>query len=105
MGCLCLENRAEEQDEQWNEVLLNLDQMPYEQLREVYAKLNDAERRVSYKRRILHGRIDIVKAEMMKKIKQDYRSSTVSPDKLAEILAKGVVGRKPSTDVTEEPLF
>lgn len=102
---MCLSGQTEEQDEKWNEILLNLEQMDYKQLRDIHATLNEEERRVSYKRRILHGRIDIIKAELMKKIKQDYQSGSVSPDKLAEILAKGGLNKRPSLDVTKEPLF
>lgn len=102
---MSIEDLADQQDEKWNEVLLSLDQMDYDQLRDVYAKLNEEERRVSYKRRILHGRIDIIKSEMMKKIKEDYQSSAVAPDKLAQILSEGGSDKRPSPDVTSEPMF
>jgi hypothetical protein len=52
-------------------------------------KLTDEEQEVSYRRRLLHGRIDMLKAEVVarKKEKPSSALDDVDVDKLAEILA------------------
>jgi hypothetical protein len=40
-----------------------------EQLRALIAELTDEERELSYRRRLLHGRIDILRAELVSRLK------------------------------------
>ena len=54
--------------------------------------LMDEEREVSYRRRILHGKIDILRAELQARLKKDVGEGKsplhdIDVDKLAEILA------------------
>lgn len=87
----------EDFDEDLDEALLNLEQKSTEELRELLGALKTEEQKVSYRRRVLHGRIDIMRAELVRRLK-DQRSSgeeliTGSDvDKLIEILASDLRG-------------
>lgn len=73
-------------------------------LTEVRARRDDAaqeETDLSYLRRLLHGRIDIVKAEQ--KRRAEGGSSSVV-ERLAEILADNAVGRAPAGAGRHQPL-
>ncbi len=79
----------------------HLDQLD---LAEVRGRRDDAaqeETDLSYLRRLLHGRIDIVKAEQ--KRRSEGGSSSVV-ERLAEILADNVVGPAPSGSGRHQPL-
>jgi hypothetical protein len=81
--------------------VLHLDQLD---LAEVRGRRDDAaqeETDLSYLRRLLHGRIDIVKAEQ--KRRSEGGSSSVV-ERLAEILADNVVGPTPSGSGRHQPL-
>ena len=61
-----------------------------EQLKELVEKLEEEEREVSYRRRVLHGRIDLLRAEYVARIQKSGGKSVldeVDVDKLTEILA------------------
>jgi hypothetical protein len=45
--------------------------MSNEELKELIGQLTDEEREVSYRRRLLHGKIDILRAELVGRLKQD----------------------------------
>lgn len=51
------------------------------------AKLTEEEQEVSYRRRLLHGRIDMLRTEYVARKKKDPSLDEVDLDKLAEILA------------------
>jgi hypothetical protein len=73
-------------------------------LAEVRGRRDDAaqeETDLSYLRRLLHGRIDIVKAEQKRRL-EGGSSSVV--ERLAEILADNVVGTVPSGSGRHQPL-
>lgn len=79
-----------------------------EELKDLLEKYYSEEERISYKRRILHGKIDILRAELIRRLtdkrKRGEKLFTKSDiDKLSEILARGAAGvsRKP----IEEDLF
>ncbi|MGV8082563.1 MAG: hypothetical protein AB2L09_02850 [Coriobacteriia bacterium] len=57
--------------EQTDDVLLGLQDKSNEELHELLDKLYAKEQRVSYKRRILHGQIDILRAELVRRLKAD----------------------------------
>ena len=75
------------------EALPDLKSLSDEELRDLIAKLVQDEHEVSYQRRILHGRIDILKAELQSRLQQQLGEEGSSPlyevdiDKLAAILA------------------
>ena len=63
-----------------------------EELRQLIDELTTEERDVSYRRRLLHGKIDILRAELVSRLRQKREAgeSVISGDdvkKLTEILA------------------
>jgi hypothetical protein len=73
------------------EALPDLESLSDQELRDLIHRLMDDERRVSYERRILHGKIDILRAELQARLKKDVGEGKsplheVDVDKLAEIL-------------------
>jgi hypothetical protein len=59
------------------------------ELKELIDKLTQEEGEVSYRRRILHGKIDILRAELVARLQQSEGRSVleqVDAEKLAEIL-------------------
>jgi anti-sigma-K factor RsiG len=74
------------------EALPDLESLSDQELRDLIHRLMDDERRVSYERRILHGKIDILRAELQARLKKDVGEGKsplheVDVDRLAEILA------------------
>ena len=73
-----------------------------EELRSVIDQYTKEEQEVSYKRRILHGRIDILRAELVNRLRvsRESGSSLISGadvEKLSNILAgRGVGGEGPA---------
>ena len=60
-----------------------------EELKELIHQLTEEEQEVSYRRRILHGKIDILRAELVARLQESEGKSVldqVDPGKLAEIL-------------------
>jgi RsiG-like len=65
--------------------------MSDEELKELIAELANEEREVSYRRRVLHGRIDILRAELVNrlKVKRESGDATITGadvQQLTEIL-------------------
>jgi hypothetical protein len=54
--------------------------MSDEELKELIRDLTDEEREVSYRRRVLHGKIDILRAELVNrlKVKREAGDATIS---------------------------
>ncbi len=75
------------------EALPDLTGLPDAQLKQMIEDLKQAERDVSMQRRLLHGRIDILRQELVRRLatKEDGELSVVDVDALARILA-GRVG-------------
>lgn len=74
------------------ETTLNITSMSDEELRELIDKLTAEEQEVSYHRRILHGQIDLLRAELVNRLrdeKPDPESLIQGADvaKLSQILA------------------
>ena len=55
--------------------------MSDEELKETIERLTDEEREVSYRRRVLHGQIDILRAELVNRLKskREGGETTCSP--------------------------
>jgi hypothetical protein len=68
------------------ELLLNIQKYSDEQLRATADKLAVEEREVSKRRRILHGEIDIVRAEMVRRKRDKHRAGE-------SIVSDGDIGR------------
>ena len=63
-----------------------------QELKELIDKLTEEENEISYKRRVLHGKIDILRAELVNRLRQkrEQGASLISGDdvrQLTEILA------------------
>jgi hypothetical protein len=74
------------------EALPDLESLSDQELRDLIQSLMEQERSVSYERRILHGKIDILRAELQARLKKEVGEGRgplheVDVDKLAEILA------------------
>jgi hypothetical protein len=61
-----------------------------DQLKQLIGELQEQEREVSYQRRLLHGKIDILRAELVARLQTSGGKSVldqVDVDRLTEILA------------------
>jgi hypothetical protein len=68
----------------------DLQSLSDEQLKELISKLEEEEREVSYRRRVLHGRIDLLRTELVARLQKTGGKSVLEGadvDKLTEILA------------------
>lgn len=86
--------------------LLNLRERTIDELRALLDDLYAEEQRVSYRRRVLHGKIDILRAELVRRLKEDRVSgkgvvSGGDIERLIEILANDLRGVS-RFDVTED---
>lgn len=84
--------------------LLNLGERSVEELRELLDELYDEEQKVSYRRRVLHGKIDILRAELVRRLRHEREQdedlvSATDIERLIEILANDLRGVS-RTDVT-----
>lgn len=76
-----------------DETFPDIGAMSDEELRELIDELTSEEREVSYRRRMLHGKIDILRAELVARRQKQVASGETSfadgdlLDKLTEILA------------------
>ena len=83
------------------EALPDLDSLSDQELRDLIRELVEEERTVSYRRRILHGKIDILRAELVNRLRKKHEEgesviSGADVQQLSDILAgKGI----PSSDV------
>jgi hypothetical protein len=70
----------------------DLGSMSDSELKEVIRELTDEEMEVSYKRRLLHGKIDILRAELVSRLREQHKEgeAAISGDdvkRLSDILA------------------
>ena len=68
-----------------------------QELKELIKQLTEEEMEISYKRRILHGKIDILRAELVNRLRHKHEGgeALITGDDvqlLTDILAKGAVG-------------
>jgi hypothetical protein len=81
-----------EKDNDLDSALLGLEDKSNEELRQLLTDLSAEEQSLSYRRRVLHGRIDILRAELVRRLKDQRVSgadviSGADIDKLIQILA------------------
>lgn len=74
------------------ETFPDLGSLSDKELKDLIEKLTDEEQDISYKRRVLHGKIDILRAELVNRLRQKREAgdSLISGDdvrQLTEILA------------------
>lgn len=80
-----------------DDALLNLRERSVDELRELLDDLYEEEQKVSYRRRVLHGKIDILRAELVRRLKEDRDAgkgvvSGSDIERLIEILANDLHG-------------
>ena len=80
-----------------DDVLLDLETKTNEELRGMLDDLYAEEQRVSYRRRVLHGKIDILRAELVRRLKANREAgedviSARDVDRLIDILANDLRG-------------
>jgi hypothetical protein len=80
-----------------DDALLNLRERSVEELRQLLDDLYEEEQKVSYRRRVLHGKIDILRAELVRRLKDDRDAgkglvSGSDIERLIEILANDLHG-------------
>jgi len=89
-----------------DDVLLGLENRSADELRTLLDELHAEEQRVSYRRRVLHGKIDILRTELVRRMKgqREAGEDLVSAhdfERLIEILSNDIRG-VPRTDVTSD---
>ena len=80
-----------------HEVYIDFSEKSDEELRDILDELLKEEKKVSYQRRVLHGKIDILRAELVERKRRGLKEgkSLISDDdirKLSEILAGEALG-------------
>lgn len=92
-----------------DDLAAELSGMDDKELKDTLDKLYREEERVSYRRRIIHGKIDVIRAELVRRLKTKrskgeklFTRSDI--DRLSEILAGESAGAKVSAD-NDEDLF
>jgi hypothetical protein len=93
-----------------DEALVNLQGKSNDDLRRLLDDLSAEENELSYRRRVLHGRIDILRAELVSRLADDHAGhrdviSGADIDKLIEILAGDLRAVRPQSrhDGPESP--
>jgi hypothetical protein len=82
----------------YDETFPDIGSLSDEELKNLISDLTDEEREVSYRRRVLHGKIDILRAELVNRLKgkRETGSPTITGadvDQLTDIL----LGKVPAT--------
>jgi len=75
-----------------DEMLLDLDGKSTDELRSMLDELTAEEMEISYRRRVLHGKMDILRAEIVRRVKEQVDDGThvlsgTDIDKLVDILS------------------
>lgn len=81
------------------ETFPDLGSLTDQELKDLIQQMTEEEIEISYKRRILHGKIDILRAELVNRLRRKHEGgeeiiSGADVDKLTEILS----GRVPGTE-------
>ena len=89
-----------------DEALIDLKAKTSDELRSLLSQLQEEEQRLSYRRRVLHGKIDILRAELVRRLKEQRIAgedviSGSDIERLIDILASDLRGVS-NVDVTEE---
>lgn len=89
-----------------DDVLIDLEEKTNEELRGLLNDLSAEEQRLSYRRRVLHGRIDILRAELVRRLKDQRIAgedviSGGDIERLIDILASDLRGVS-NVDVASE---
>lgn len=84
-------------NDRFDEALLNLESKTNDELRELLNELHAEEQKISYRRRVLHGRMDILRAELVRRLKTQREAgedviSGSDVERLIDILASDIRG-------------
>ncbi len=84
-------------DRSKDDSLLHLSERSVDELRQLLDDLYEEEQKVSYRRRVLHGKIDILRAELVRRLKEEREAghgvvSGSDIERLIEILANDLHG-------------
>ena len=90
-----------------DERLLDLDGKSIEDLRAMLDEFTSEEMEVSYRRRVLHGKIDIIRAEIVRRMKEQVEAggeviSGGDIDKLVDILSNEYRGMLDAGESAED---
>lgn len=82
----------------------DLSSLSDEELKDLIDKLTEEENEISYKRRVLHGKIDILRAELVNRLRQKRESgdSLISGDDVAQ-LTEILAGKAQQLPPEDEP--
>jgi hypothetical protein len=61
-------------DDRIDDALIDLEDRSNDELRGLLNELYEEEQRISYRRRVLHGKIDILRAELVRRLKAQRES-------------------------------
>lgn len=91
-----------------DEALLNLQDKSNDDLRRLLDDLSAEEDELSYRRRVLHGRIDILRAELVRRLADEHAGnhdviSGTDIDRLIQILAGDLRAPRPQAPHDAEP--
>lgn len=80
-----------------DDALLDLESKSNEDLRSLLDELYEEEQKVSYRRRVLHGKIDILRSELVRRLKGEHEAggdviSGNDVERLIEILSNDLRG-------------
>ena len=82
-----------------DETFPDLGQLTDKELKELIAQLSEQETEISYQRRLLHGKIDILRAELVNRLRRKHDGgediiSGADVERLTEILAGRASGEQ-----------
>jgi RsiG-like len=82
----------------------DLGSLSNEELKDLIDKLTTEENEISYKRRVLHGKIDILRAELVNRLRHKHESgdSMISGDDVAQ-LTDILAGKAQQSPPEDEP--
>jgi hypothetical protein len=68
--------------------VVDIDAKSNDELREMLEELSSEEKEVSYRRRVLHGKIDILRAELVQRLKDQHESgeNPISGDDIGRLV-------------------
>jgi hypothetical protein len=91
---------------EFEDTIPDIGSMGDDELRSLIDELTDEERKVSYRRRVLHGKIDILRAELVARLQNQVERgesplSEVDLDRLTAILAVKAAPRISEEDLKD----
>jgi hypothetical protein len=83
--------------------LVNIQAYSDEELKELIRRLSDEEKELSKRRRLLHGQIDILRAEVQRRLRDKHQGgSDLASDVKVDVLTDVLSGRPPKNPAKGE---